>query len=688
MLARWFERGIGQIVAPDETIASREPPEEAASDFWATVAPDPVWEASQHGTRSTSVNATTTPAKHPPASAFLSPPARGGTTPTGGSSVVCVHCNQLTPTKTGEDDLIAFDGLFSPVNAQLSKKVLTAAQYTAVTMTSPPKEQERFNKVFRLVSSSKTLDPKMLGRLEKLLRKDLDGLLNARSAHLGNLCPDGLTPLMAAAYHNQVGSVKLILELAAAADSPDGSPTAATSTATAAQLTTDVDLQGRTAEHIAAEMGAVDVLPLLKGPQGQDAPVDLVGRTPLGRAVSSSHKAAQVNRSELQKTLFSPGDKSICGEPTPAKARLGKSSSNIGSGITVAYGMAEMPGFRIQMEDATCCHSWPGHTLLGVCDGHGDQGRVSAYVAEHMPKILREQLGLVEEGDTATALEKACLFLDNRLKSSGIKGGSTAVWALITDKSIIVANVGDSRCILVQQEEEEDEPELVPETPKVEEEGPVEETKEEPKDAEDDKKPEDGETPKAANSAPTTKRTTTVVQALSFDHKPDRTEEKARVEKAGLSVVEESFVEEGIKHVIPKVQLTENGDRLAVSRAFGDFEYKTNPSLSSQEQAVICMPEIEIHRRNAKKDIYLVLACDGVWDVMENDQVGKFVVDHVEDLVKQEATDILPQVGDALLTECLNRGSQDNMTAIVVALSDAAELVANSGVLHGKALSF
>jgi serine/threonine protein phosphatase PrpC len=43
---------------------------------------------------------------------------------------------------------------------------------------------------------------------------------------------------------------------------------------------------------------------------------------------------------------------------------------------------------------------------------------------------------------------------------------------------------------------------------------------------------------------------------------------------------------------------------------------------------VIALPEVITHRRSPN-DEYLVLACDGVWDVMENDDVAAFVARHV-----------------------------------------------------------
>ena len=55
---------------------------------------------------------------------------------------------------------------------------------------------------------------------------------------------------------------------------------------------------------------------------------------------------------------------------------------------------------------------------------------------------------------------------------------------------------------------------------------------------------------------------------------------------------------------------------LGVSRAFGDHDYKLNAKLSPSRQAVVCMPDIAARERTHDKDMYLILVCDRIWDVM------------------------------------------------------------------------
>lgn len=60
----------------------------------------------------------------------------------------------------------------------------------------------------------------------------------------------------------------------------------------------------------------------------------------------------------------------------------------------------------------------------------------------------------------------------------------------------------------------------------------------------------------------------------------------------------------------------ENSPGLAMSRAFGDYIVKN--------YGVISVPEVT-HRRISKNDKFVVLATDGVWDVLSNEQVVRIV---------------------------------------------------------------
>ncbi len=98
--------------------------------------------------------------------------------------------------------------------------------------------------------------------------------------------------------------------------------------------------------------------------------------------------------------------------------------------------------------------------------------------------------------------------------------------------------------------------------------------------------------------------TTAATTSMTEDHKPSNPDEKVRIENAGGFVMGDRV----------------NGE-LAMSRALGDFRYKRNAEQKITEYPVICIPDVSTHKRSGKKDEILVLACDGVFDVMKNSEV-------------------------------------------------------------------
>ncbi len=61
-----------------------------------------------------------------------------------------------------------------------------------------------------------------------------------------------------------------------------------------------------------------------------------------------------------------------------------------------------------------------------------------------------------------------------------------------------------------------------------------------------------------------------------------------------------------------------DSNRLGASRAFGDFDYKSNAGLPPSGQTVVCMPKVAVRECTYDKDLYLILACNWIWDIMSN----------------------------------------------------------------------
>ena len=146
---------------------------------------------------------------------------------------------------------------------------------------------------------------------------------------------------------------------------------------------------------------------------------------------------------------------------------------------------------------------------------------------------------------------------------------------------------------------------------------------------------------------------------LSEDHKPNDPRESERIVKAG-GTVEES---QGGARTHYRV----NGN-LNLSRAIGDLEYKKNADLQPHEQMITSTPDVVRMERSAD-DEFIVLGCDGVWDVLTNDDCVHFVRSR---LAEGKA---LKEICEEIADECLSpdpKATQgigaDNITCIIVDL--------------------
>ncbi|XXG80241.1 hypothetical protein AAC387_Pa09g1158 [Persea americana] len=96
---------------------------------------------------------------------------------------------------------------------------------------------------------------------------------------------------------------------------------------------------------------------------------------------------------------------------------------------------------------------------------------------------------------------------------------------------------------------------------------------------------------------------------LTVDLKPDLPREAARIEKHGGMV----RMDEGD---VPRLCAKYAYSGLAMSRAFGDFELK--------QYGLISIPEISYHQIT-QRDEFIIVATDGVWDVLSNEEAVDIV---------------------------------------------------------------
>jgi len=238
--------------------------------------------------------------------------------------------------------------------------------------------------------------------------------------------------------------------------------------------------------------------------------------------------------------------------------------------------------------------------LFGIFDGHGEFGhKVSAYVANNLPDQIRQRLPEIEkagmdEGRATLPLQEAFRETHQSLlaqkKFDTFLSGSTCIIVLVAgeanQKRMIVANAGDCRCIVCTE----------------------------------------GWGGKL------------ITTQISVDQSPDRPDERKRIEMNGgiVGMVDVSLERPS---VISVEAAAKKGADLGPARVFwpdGSWEPPFDscfPGLAmsrSLGDSVLddlgVFPDPEVYTRAVKpKDRFLVIASDGVWQVMSNEEVSAVV---------------------------------------------------------------
>ncbi|KAG5468294.1 hypothetical protein LSCM1_02273 [Leishmania martiniquensis] len=104
---------------------------------------------------------------------------------------------------------------------------------------------------------------------------------------------------------------------------------------------------------------------------------------------------------------------------------------------------------------------------------------------------------------------------------------------------------------------------------------------------------------------------------------------------------------------------------LAVSRAVGDAGFKLEEYTNGRPSGIIAVADTsEIVL--ADEDVFLILACDGLWDTMSYAEAVELATAYAASGTNANT------VADQLVREALRRGSRDNVTAIFVRLGGSA----------------
>lgn len=136
---------------------------------------------------------------------------------------------------------------------------------------------------------------------------------------------------------------------------------------------------------------------------------------------------------------------------------------------------------------------------------------------------------------------------------------------------------------------------------------------------------------------------------MSTDHKPDLPNEYERIRKCG-GTIEQGRV---------------NG-MLNLSRSLGDTEFKQKKNVHPKEQIISCVPDV-LYEDLQKADDFVVIACDGIWECMNNEQVSDYIYDKIRNnssITLQQIVDDMFEKNVAKSIECEN--GCDNMTCIII----------------------
>ena len=131
------------------------------------------------------------------------------------------------------------------------------------------------------------------------------------------------------------------------------------------------------------------------------------------------------------------------------------------------------------------------------------------------------------------------------------------------------------------------------------------------------------------------------IKLATHDHKPAATKELKRIYANGG----------GITNIdTPRVYINQNVNGLAISRVLGDVHYKG-------KNIVIANPDIYV-RTKLDKDEFIILASDGLWDVVTNNEAILFVNQRIN--IKCFKT-----IAKELVEYAFMKGSGDNISVIV-----------------------
>ena len=263
-----------------------------------------------------------------------------------------------------------------------------------------------------------------------------------------------------------------------------------------------------------------------------------------------------------------------------------------------------LPGLDPRGHDKTCqdlifLESFKGFTLAGVLDGHGPNGeQVVSYIKRYAYDFFIQKQTEIDSDPTKflSEMTEACDVALQKEESmvDCLASGSTAVFLMYSKEVVYFASVGDSRAILATSHP----PDVLAAT-----------------------QPPRGEDRALLHELKVRRSVSPdidlIAVQMTVDQKPEDPSELARIQQSGGVVMR--LEDENGKRVGPyRVWKVENiYPGIAMSRSLGDR--------LAHEIGVISTPIITSRELKEGEDCFIVIGSDGLWDMMENQEVCDFV---------------------------------------------------------------
>lgn len=92
-----------------------------------------------------------------------------------------------------------------------------------------------------------------------------------------------------------------------------------------------------------------------------------------------------------------------------------------------------------------------------------------------------------------------------------------------------------------------------------------------------------------------------------------------------------------------------------MSRSLGDLEYKQNKKISQADQMITAYPDVVVDDLTSDVE-FIILACDGIWDCMTNQEICDFVSARFKSDPNYRVSKIIEEVFDKILAADLYSG--------------------------------